>query len=64
MSDLLQSHLLMCPYCGEVISVLVDCSVTEQSYIEDCEVCCRPIQLRVLVSDEGAAQVTAAHENE
>ena len=35
-----------CPYCHENISMLLDVSVNgEQSYIEDCEVCCHPIQL-------------------
>lgn len=35
-----------CPYCLEKISMLLDISVDEaQSYIEDCEVCCQPIQV-------------------
>ncbi len=34
-----------CPYCGETISMLLDLSVNGQSYIEDCEVCCRPIEI-------------------
>ena len=38
---------LRCPYCGERITVLVDHSVDVQTYIEDCEVCCRPITLTV-----------------
>lgn len=32
-----------CPHCGAAITVLVDCSVVSQEYIEDCEVCCRPM---------------------
>jgi hypothetical protein len=35
-----------CPYCFEKITMLLDCSETgEQEYIEDCEVCCQPIQV-------------------
>ena len=34
-----------CPYCAQRISVLVDLSVPEQKYIEDCEICCRPMQI-------------------
>lgn len=35
-----------CPYCFEKISMLLDASVDDhQSYVEDCEVCCNPIQL-------------------
>lgn len=40
-------HAFTCPYCWESVSVLVDPSVEEQTYIEDCEVCCRPIRIRV-----------------
>ena len=32
-----------CPYCGETIRVLIDGSIERQQYIEDCQVCCRPI---------------------
>jgi transposase-like protein len=34
-----------CPFCAESISVLLDLSVSNQSYIEDCQVCCRPLQI-------------------
>lgn len=36
-----------CPYCWESISMLLDNSISKQSYIEDCEVCCNPIQVLV-----------------
>ncbi len=39
-----------CPYCGESIDVLVDLSAGDQAYIEDCSVCCRPIEMRMSVS--------------
>ncbi|WP_148870176.1 CPXCG motif-containing cysteine-rich protein [Tenacibaculum adriaticum] len=37
-------HFFQCPYCWEEISMILDMSVSE-TYIEDCEVCCNPIQL-------------------
>lgn len=55
---------LDCPYCGEPISVLVDCSVDEQSYIEDCQVCCRPISLHVVVDEDGLPDVYAQRDDE
>ena len=55
---------LSCPYCGEMISVLVDDSVPEQNYIEDCQVCCRPIVFDVTVDADGDAVVSARSENE
>lgn len=41
----MKEHFFLCPYCWERISVLVDVSQKHQNYIEDCEVCCNPIQL-------------------
>ncbi|GAA4269322.1 CPXCG motif-containing cysteine-rich protein [Hyunsoonleella aestuarii] len=38
-------HFFVCPYCWEEISMLLDKSVSNQNYIEDCEVCCNPIQV-------------------
>ncbi|MXV37409.1 CPXCG motif-containing cysteine-rich protein [Flavobacteriaceae bacterium Ap0902] len=38
-------HAFICPYCWESISMLIDASVSEQQYIEDCEVCCNPIEI-------------------
>ncbi len=55
--------IIQCPYCWESISVLVDCSVEEQEYIEDCQVCCRPITFRVSVDLENI-QIDALSEDE
>lgn len=38
-----------CPFCGAEISMLLDFSAGAQTYVEDCEVCCRPILLRFRV---------------
>ncbi|APZ47306.1 CPXCG motif-containing cysteine-rich protein [Polaribacter reichenbachii] len=38
-------HFFQCPYCWEEISMLLDTSVQQQTYIEDCEVCCNPIEI-------------------
>ncbi|MBD0836108.1 CPXCG motif-containing cysteine-rich protein [Aestuariibaculum suncheonense] len=40
-------HFFTCPYCWGQISMLIDNSVSSQQYIEDCEVCCRPIQVNL-----------------
>ena len=45
----LQQHSIDCPYCGEIIEIDVDCSESNQSYIEDCSVCCRPINITVSI---------------
>lgn len=38
---------VLCPYCGERLETRVDVTADEPSYIEDCEVCCRPIEFQV-----------------
>ena len=38
-------HFFQCPYCWEEISMLLDSSITTQTYVEDCEVCCNPIEV-------------------
>ncbi|MEX1184881.1 MAG: CPXCG motif-containing cysteine-rich protein [Gemmatimonadota bacterium] len=51
---------IACPYCGEEIEVLVDPGGGPlQEYIEDCEVCCRPLHLTVSWDEEGVASVDA-----
>ena len=55
---------ISCPYCGETIGILIDPSVEQQSYTEDCQVCCRPMQMHVTIDEEGRAQVQANAEDE
>lgn len=39
----MEEYFFDCPYCWETISILIDVSIINQIYIEDCEVCCNPI---------------------
>ena len=43
---MLSEQGLHCPYCDAPISIVVDLSAGDQSYIEDCEVCCQPMQVQ------------------
>ncbi len=45
---------VQCPYCGERLETRVDLTAGEREYIEDCEVCCRPIELGIELADDGA----------
>jgi hypothetical protein len=47
-----------------MIEILLDCSVAEQTYIEDCQVCCCPITFEVSVDHDGQASVCANREND
>ncbi|MGB5667647.1 MAG: CPXCG motif-containing cysteine-rich protein [Maribacter sp.] len=44
-------HFFQCPYCWEEISMLMDSSVHKQTYVEDCEVCCNPIEISAHFKD-------------
>ncbi len=48
----MHEHFFQCPYCWETISMLIDVSQTTQWYIEDCEICCNPIQISVQTENQ------------
>lgn len=49
---------ITCPYCWQVVSVTIDTSVPRQTYIEDCQVCCNPIEIQV-ESDRVSGEVVS-----
>jgi hypothetical protein len=55
----LENREVQCPYCGENIEVEVEVLEDEQSFIQDCTVCCHPIQFEMSSKDDGA-ELTAA----
>lgn len=50
MSELLAEHNVLCPTCWESTTLALDLSVDNQSFIEDCEVCCSPMKITVAAS--------------
>jgi transcription elongation factor Elf1 len=48
---LTRKQVFACPHCGERISMLLDLSAGFQRYIEDCEVCCNPIEISYQAED-------------
>jgi len=49
----LQEKTISCPYCGESIDVLIEPSDMDTRYIEDCQVCCRPINFEITIAYNG-----------
>ncbi|MEO8314301.1 MAG: CPXCG motif-containing cysteine-rich protein [Pseudomonadota bacterium] len=49
-----------CPYCGEFVTVALDLSAGSQKYVEDCQVCCQPMQMSVWVKEDGRLDSVAA----
>ena len=53
-SDALECFVeVACPYCAEAITTRVDLSGGDQSYIEDCQVCCQAIQMSIRLTEQG-----------
>jgi len=50
---MLSTEPLICPWCLAPITIVADSSAGEQTYVEDCEVCCRPLSIRLRVGDDG-----------
>jgi hypothetical protein len=54
-----------CPYCGEEIELAVDPGGgSVQEYVEDCDVCCQPLQLSVSWDADGGAHAEAATDDD
>jgi len=61
---LLNEQTISCPYCGESIDVLLDAEEVGQQYIEDCQVCCRPIVFVINMDVDGGLSVSVHAEDE
>lgn len=44
-------YFFPCPHCFARISILIDPGTADQHYIEDCEVCCNPIEFEIAIRD-------------
>ena len=53
MSPALQSATIECPYCGVGLEILIDNSYGDHEYIEDCQVCCSPIEISAQFASNG-----------
>jgi transcription elongation factor Elf1 len=63
MSELTE-QAIVCPYCGETISVLLDIADVDQQYIEDCQICCKPITFKVYENLDSELVANVYHEDE
>lgn len=60
----LTEEIVYCPYCGEAIEVLIDPQEVGQQYIEDCQVCCKPILFTIEMDSMGNLSVLVRDEND
>ncbi len=57
-------HEVQCPYCGESFETVIDLSAGSAAYVEDCQVCCQPIEFRVEVDHDGTLKALVAARGE
>lgn len=62
--NMLEPVDVQCPYCGERVTLLIDCPAGPQEYTEDCQVCCQPMVIAVAVDADGVPQVQARREDD
>ncbi len=56
--EIIESEVV-CPYCWESFTLLIDGSVDDQEYVEDCEICCRPIDFRIAIDESEGVRIDA-----
>jgi hypothetical protein len=61
---MLPNRSIECPYCGETIDLIIDDSIEHQRYVEDCSVCCRPIEVEVTIDDDAGIHLSCSTDSE
>ena len=65
MSGLEEDYEYNCPYCVAPGSLRVDATGgRQQSFVVDCEVCCRPLAIEIDIDDDGYVNFTVKREGE
>ncbi|NOT08427.1 MAG: CPXCG motif-containing cysteine-rich protein [Gemmatimonadales bacterium] len=58
-----EEAVIHCPHCGEELEIQLDPGGgTHQEYVEDCQVCCQPMQIQVSYNNRGVADVKVGEE--
>jgi len=52
-------HFFTCPYCWENVSMLLDPDMSGEVYVEDCQVCCNPIEVEFQIHDDRVVKFEA-----
>ncbi len=52
----LQFRSIACPYCGEHFDAALDPSAGSARYVEDCQICCQPIEFDLEVDHDGGVE--------
>ncbi len=61
---MLQTVILGCPWCGEPCELVLDPAEGEHTRLEDCGVCCSPMEVSVALATDGEWRVSVRRDNE
>lgn len=61
---MLNEKQVSCPYCGELFTAFIDTSQGNHHYVEDCFVCCRPIEFIVTIDGSTIISIETRSGNE
>lgn len=64
MNNEIHNTEVQCPYCGEDIDVMIDDCGEDQQYIEDCQVCCRPINFYITLDEYQQMRIRVSSDDE
>ena len=64
MRDMYHEHQTFCPYCGETFTAFLDLSQGDHHTIEDCAVCCRPIEFLIKTDNDDLISVETFTDSE
>lgn len=62
--NIVEEAAVECPCCGEPIELLIDLSIEDQKYTEDCPVCCRPFIVQAVTGGSGLLQLRVDSEDD
>lgn len=61
--DLTSGHSFICPYCGSPNFTFIEADSPDVSWTQDCEICCRPIAIRLSKDTDGPLELDVRPEN-
>lgn len=62
--DALERVNVECPYCGNMIELTVERTIAKQSYVDECQICCRTMQLEVEADEDAELSITVHREDD
>lgn len=57
---MLQTEAVQCPFCGQTFELEIDATAGTQTFVTDCEVCCRPMEVRVTCESGEISDLTVS----